>query len=364
MISRVRGQAAFLILGLVYSLSALAEEHTAAAAPTVATTPAAAAAKAKPAAADAPKTAPAEPDKAGAAESIVPPIAGPKKIAPAAAKPAASPMVSSPKPAIVPPPPRQSRPKPRKLAPTPVALSDKTAKPGEHGTTAAPAHTLHWSYEGESGPHAWAKLAPEYAKCGSGERQSPIDIRDGMKLDLEPITFDYRPSLFKVVNNGHTIQANIGSWNFMRVMGRRFKLAQIHFHRPSEETIDGKQFEMVAHLVHQDGEGRIAVVAVLVDGGARQPVIQTVLNNMPLEKNEEVAAATTLDANQMLPESRRYFTYMGSLTTPPCTEDVLWIVMKQPVQASVEQLNLFSRIYPMNARPIQASMGRMIKESN
>jgi len=364
MICRVRRRAAFLILGLVYSISALAEERQAAAAPAAAEQPAATAAKAKPAAAEAAKATAAEPAKAGAAESILPPIAGPKKLAPAAALPA-PPMVASPKPAIAPPPPRQARPKPRKVAPTPVALSDKAAKPGEHGaTTPAPAHTLHWSYEGEGGPHAWAKLAPEYAKCGSGERQSPIDIRDGMKLDLEPITFDYRPSLFKVVDNGHTIQANIGSWNFMRVMGRRFKLAQIHFHRPSEETIDGKQFEMVAHLVHKDGEGRLAVVAVLVDKGTRQPVIQSVLNNVPLEKGEEVAAATTLDANQMLPESRRYFTYMGSLTTPPCTEDVLWIVMKQPVQASVEQLNLFSRMYPMNARPIQASMGRMIKESN
>jgi carbonic anhydrase len=368
MIYRFRSRAAFLILGLVCSMSALAEEHKAAAAPAAAEQPAATAAKAKPAATETAKATAAEPAKAGAAESILPPIAGPRKIAPPAAKPPVPPMVSGPKPAMVQPPPRPVRPKPRKEAPKHVALSDKTATPGEHGATMpaapAPAHTLHWSYEGEAGPHAWAKLAPEYAKCGSGERQSPIDIRDGMKLELEPITFDYRPSLFKVVDNGHTIQANIGSWNFMRVMGRRFKLAQIHFHRPSEEAIDGKQFEMVAHLVHKDGEGRLAVVAVLVDSGARQPVIQSVLNNVPLEKGEEVAAATMLDANQMLPESRRYFTYMGSLTTPPCTEDVLWIVMKQPVQASTEQLNLFSRMYPMNARPIQASMGRLIKESN
>ena len=105
-------------------------------------------------------------------------------------------------------------------------------------------------------------------------------------------------------------------------------------------------------------------MAQVVDGGARQPIIQTVLNNLPLEKGDEFAAATTLDANQILPENQRYFTYMGSLTTPPCTEDVLWLVMKQPVQASADQLNLFSRVYPMNARPIQGAMGRIIKESN
>ena len=226
-------------------------------------------------------------------------------------------------------------------------------------------HSLHWSYEGETGPHAWAKLAPEFAKCGSGQRQSPIDIREGMKLELEPITFEYRPSSFKVVDNGHTIQASVNGWNSMRLMGRVFRLVQFHFHRPSEEMIDGKQFEMVVHLVHKDSQERLAVVAVLVEVGARQPVIQTVLNNLPLEKGEEIAVtSTSLDISQMLPQSRRYFTYMGSLTTPPCSEDVLWVVMKQPVQATADQLDLFSRMYPMNARPVQASMGRTIKESN
>jgi carbonic anhydrase len=118
------------------------------------------------------------------------------------------------------------------------------------------------------------------------------------------------------------------------------------------------------HLVHKDSEERLAVIAVLVEGGARQPAIQAVLNNLPLEKEQEIAAATTLDLMQLLPESKKYFTYMGSLTTPPCSEDVLWIVMKQPVQASADQLNLFARMYPMNARPIQANSGRTIKESN
>ena len=226
------------------------------------------------------------------------------------------------------------------------------------------AHAPHWSYEGENGPHAWARLSPEFAKCGAGERQSPIDIREGMKLDLEPITFDYRVSSFKVIDNGHTIQANVGGWNAMRVMGRRFRLVQFHFHKPSEELIEGRQFEMVVHLVHKDSEGRLAVIAVLIEGGVAQPAIQTVLNNLPLEKGEEIAATTQLDPAQMLPESKKYFTYMGSLTTPPCSEDVLWIVMKQPLQASANQLGLFERLYPMNARPVQATRERVIKESN
>jgi carbonic anhydrase len=359
MICGLRAQAAFLILGLVYSIPAAAEEHPAAAAPAIAEKPAAAAAKAKPA---------TEPAEARASNTTA--VADSKRNAPdgAAAKAAVPSVVSAPRPAIVQPLPQRARPKPRKAAPNQVPPSSTTAAPGPHDATkpeaSAPAHSLHWSYEGETGPQAWAKLAPEYAKCGNGERQSPIDIRDGMKLELEPIAFEYRPSVFKLVDNGHAIQANVSSSNFMRVIGRRFRLVQLHFHRPSEEAINGKRFEMVVHLVHKDGEDRLAVVAVLVDSGARQPEFQTVLNNLPLEKGEKFAAAITLDANQILPENRNYFIYMGSLTTPPCTEDVLWVVIKQPVQASREQLNLFSRMYPMNSRPIQASMGRVIKESN
>lgn len=120
---------------------------------------------------------------------------------------------------------------------------------------------------------------------------------------------------------------------------------------------------MVAHLVHKDAQGRLAVVAVLLDRGSAQPLVQTIWNNLPLEKGEPLAARVSLDLNQLLPEDRRYYTYMGSLTTPPCSEGVLWVVMQQPVSVSLEQIDIFSRLYPMNARPIQASTGRMIKQS-
>jgi carbonic anhydrase len=147
-------------------------------------------------------------------------------------------------------------------------------------------------------------------------------------------------------------------------MGRRYELLQFHFHRPSEERIDGRQFDMVAHLVHKDVEGRLAVVAVLLDRGSAQPIVQAVWNNLPLEKGDEVPARGSLDLNALLPPERSYFTYMGSLTTPPCSEGVLWMVMKQPVPISPEQIAIFSRLYPMNARPIQSASGRLIKESN
>jgi carbonic anhydrase len=117
-----------------------------------------------------------------------------------------------------------------------------------------------------------------------GERQSPIDIRDGIKVDLEPIRFDYRPSNFRIVDNGHTIQVNLGPGNTMAVMGRMYDLVQFHFHRPSEERINGKGFDMVVHLVHKDLDGRLAVVAVLLERGQAHPVMQTLWNNLPLEK--------------------------------------------------------------------------------
>jgi carbonic anhydrase len=237
-----------------------------------------------------------------------------------------------------------------------------------HAGAAAPAtlaaHSAHWDYAGTGGPETWGQMKPEFAKCSSGSRQSPIDIRDGIKVDLDPVRFDYKASAFRVIDNGHTVQVNVGPGNSIEVMGRRYDLVQFHFHRPSEERVNGKQFDMVAHLVHKDIDGRLAVVAVLLDRGSAQPIIQSVWNNLPLEKGDEVAARGTLNLNELLPAERSYFTYMGSLTTPPCSEGVLWMVLKNPVPISAEQVGIFARLYPMNARPIQSASGRLIKESN
>ncbi len=235
---------------------------------------------------------------------------------------------------------------------------------GHTGGHAGAAHAPHWAYVGEGGPETWGQLKPEFAKCSSGTRQSPIDIRGGVTVDLDPVQFDYRATGFNVEDNGHTVQVNLAGGNSIEVLGRRYELVQFHFHRPSEERINGRQFDMVAHLVHKDPQGRLAVVAVLLDRGSVHPLVQTVWNNLPLEKGDVVAARTTLDMNALLPKDRRYYTYMGSLTTPPCSEGVLWMVMQQPVTVSNEQIAVFSRLYPMNARPIQSASGRLIKQSN
>jgi carbonic anhydrase len=236
---------------------------------------------------------------------------------------------------------------------------------GTHGTPSATGHDhAHWAYHGHTGPDAWGQLKPGFATCATGQRQSPIDIRGGIRVDLEPVQFDYRASGFTVVDNGHTIQVNVSPGNSISVMGRRYDLLQFHFHRPSEERIDGRQFDMVAHLVHKDVEGKLAVVAVLLDRGSAHPLVQTVWNHMPLEKGDSVRAASSIDVLQLLPQDRRYYTYMGSLTTPPCSEGVLWMVMAQPVGISPEQVATFSHLYPMNARPIQPASGRLIKAPN
>jgi len=246
-----------------------------------------------------------------------------------------------------------------------VAMKDDgPANPDDHGAAPAKAHQdFHWSYEGLDGPDRWGKMNPAWSTCDAGKRQSPIDIRDGIGVDLEPIKFDYVPTYFRILNNGHTVQVTVGMGSRMSVMGRDFDLVQFHFHRPSEERVNGRGFEMVAHLVHKDLDGRLAVVAVLIERGSAHQLIQTLWNNLPLEQGHDYAPEATIDPVAILPSDPAYYTYMGSMTTPPCSEDVLWMVMKQPIQLSPEQIAIFARLYPNNARPIQQGNGRLIKAS-
>lgn len=243
------------------------------------------------------------------------------------------------------------------------------AEPAPRLTAAAvhgngePVHEIHWSYEGETGPANWGKLKPEWKTCTAGERQSPIDIRDGVRVDQEPIKFDYKPSAVRIIDNGHTVQVNVAPGNKIMAMGREFELLQFHFHRPSEERINGKLYEMVAHLVHKDAEGKLAVVAVLLDRGMDNPVIQTLWNNLPLERGVENSPSAAVDLSTFLPANRNYFAYMGSLTTPPCSEGVLWLVLQNPVEVSDEQVASFAQLYRNNARPLQQAKGRLIRES-
>jgi carbonic anhydrase len=218
----------------------------------------------------------------------------------------------------------------------------------------------HWSYGGHGGPARWGELDPTFSSCKLGHVQSPIDIRGAKAADLPAIKFDYRPSPLKVIDNGHTIQVNYAPGSSMDVGGTRYELVQFHFHKPSEEKIHGKAHAMVAHLVHKDAEGKLAVVAVLLDKGGASPTIDTIWKNLPKEKEKEVWVDATIDAANLLPRDTGYYTFQGSLTTPPCSEDVRWLVLKNPLKIAESEIVAFGRLYPMNARPTQPLNGRAI----
>jgi carbonic anhydrase len=194
----------------------------------------------------------------------------------------------------------------------------------------------HWSYSGDTGPTHWASEDPAYSICGAGTHQSPIDIKDATPKPLSPIRFDYRPIPLTVTDTGHTMQVNVPPGSGGITVGEdHYDLAQFHFHRPSEERIRGKRYAIVAHLVHKNAKGELAVVAVLIRGGHANPVLQQVFANFPPSGHKEASVAgATLDLTQLLPKLRGYYTFEGSLTIPPCREHVRWLVLKQPVQAS------------------------------
>src|SRR5262245_5866930 len=221
-----------------------------------------------------------------------------------------------------------------------------------------------WGYAGQHGPQYWGQLKAQYATCKTGKHQSPIDIRAAVPTDLEPITFDYHPSPLTRIDNGHTIQVNYGAGRSITVSGQRYELVQFHFHKPSEEKINGKAFSMVAHFVHKNSEDRYAVVAVLTQNGKPNPFIQTLRSNLPKAKEKEhVVERVSINAATFLPHYRAYYTFPGSLTSPPCSEGVTWFVLKTPVGVSRAQIARFRKIYRQNARPVHPLNERVIRVS-
>jgi len=225
----------------------------------------------------------------------------------------------------------------------------------------APAH---WSYEGPTGPQNWSKLEQDFSTCKLGHNQSPIDIRKTSKAKLPPLEFAYSPSPLKILDNGHTIQVNYAAGSSVTIDGKRYDLLQFHFHKPSEEKINGRSYPMVAHLVHKNAEGKLAVVAVLFRKGAENPLVQTLWDSLPKEKGEpQEVAGVSIDIGKLLPTAQGYYNFAGSLTTPPCSEEVNWFVLKTPVEMSDAQLKRFAQAYKHNARPVQPLNGRTVQES-
>jgi carbonic anhydrase len=226
-----------------------------------------------------------------------------------------------------------------------------------------------WSYEGPAGAEHWGDLDPDYAACKAGKEQSPIDIRDARKGSLPGLRFEYQSGpLEYLINNGYTIRVNYHdapeAGNFLIVGAKRYHLTQFHFHHPSEEYIHGKPYVMEAHLMHQASDGEVAGVTVFLEAGAPNATVQQIWQHMPKsESKEEDVPGVHIDPAGLLPRELGYYTYMGSLTAPPCTEGVRWFVLRNPVEVSAEQIEAFAKLYPHDARPVQPLDGRLVRES-
>jgi carbonic anhydrase len=212
----------------------------------------------------------------------------------------------------------------------------------------------HWTYEGEDGPQFWGELSPDYALCSAGRAQSPVDITGEQEVNLADLTLNYHASALNIFNNGHTIQVNYDAGSTLIYNENEYQLVQFHFHHPSEHLIDGHGFAMELHLVHRDTNGALAVVGVMLSEGAEENAAYApIFAHLPLTEGEPAPTGIQINAAHLMPEHFRYFTYLGSLTTPPCAQGVRWLVLDTPVVLSVAQLESFGAIFEMNARPVQ-----------
>ncbi|WP_319381049.1 carbonic anhydrase family protein [Thiomicrorhabdus sp.] len=236
-----------------------------------------------------------------------------------------------------------------------TVLSSSTAFAGGHGT--------HWGYSGHEGPEYWGELSHQYATCKNGKSQSPINLSGFVDEALKPIGFSYRTSPMNIVNNGHTVQVNFQKGSSIQVDGKTFKLLQVHFHTPSENHINGHSYPMEAHFVHASDQGELAVVAVMIQEGAADPFIAKIVKAMPQHAGKaQDVAGVSVNGMEFLPAFKGYYRFEGSLTTPPCSEGVRWLVMKHAAHASAQQIAALHKVIGTNNRPIQAKNGRSVKQ--
>ena len=219
---------------------------------------------------------------------------------------------------------------------------------------------VHWSYKGFSGPKNWSELSEDYALCGEGENQSPINISATAERQLDSIMFHYNPSPVRAINNGHTVQVNYAPGSYMEVGGRKYNLLQFHFHTPSEHVINGSQAEMELHFVHKSNDGHTAVVAVMLEAGKANRNLGALWGILPETVDQETYAdGRMMNAADLLPDTHGYYHYRGSLTTPPCSEGINWFVMQDVVTLSQRAIAKFHSVVGENARPVQQLHARI-----
>ncbi|MGE6107481.1 carbonic anhydrase [Aeromonas sobria] len=218
----------------------------------------------------------------------------------------------------------------------------------------------HWEYGGEAGPAQWARLTPEFGQC-DGSNQSPVNLTDLVEAELAPLQFHYLAGGKTLVNNGHTVQVNYAPGSTLQLDGMPFELKQFHFHAPSENLIEGRSYPLEGHLVHANDKGELAVIAVMFEPGQANPALSQAWQALPAKTGEIHGLEAPISAESLLPANRDYYRFSGSLTTPPCSEGVRWLVMKQPVQVSQAQIDAFKAVmHHPNNRPVQPLNGRLV----
>jgi carbonic anhydrase len=245
-----------------------------------------------------------------------------------------------------------------------AASQTPVAKPK---TETADEHAIHWGYTGPGGPNHWGELAPENISCKIGKNQSPIDLRDKAAVGttgLPQLDVVYQDVPLKVLNNGHTVQVNYPLGSYIKVGGHRYELLQFHFHTPSEHKKEGFNYPMEMHLVHKDGDGHLAVMAILFQEGEENETLDTLLSHLPRDVGKQhVYKNASLNPASFIPGNTDFYKYSGSLTTPPCSEGVYWMVFKTPIQASAGQIQQMNDLMGDNSRPFQEMNARAVLKS-
>lgn len=248
------------------------------------------------------------------------------------------------------------------VAPPPGSVAATAQPSSQPSPQPSPSPRVEFGYSGPTGPDHWAELSKSYAICSTGQQESPIDLRAAIGADLGAIGFAWKPLPLRATNNGHTVQFDAPPGSSISLEGNRYALAQFHIHHPSEHLLDGRRFPLEIHFVHTLADGRIGVIGVFVEEGKVNPALQTALDAIP-KQIDATNADGMINPNALLPATRGFYRYEGSLTTPPCAEKVDWIVLRTPIQASAAQIAQFQAIFPFNARPLQAINRRFLLRS-
>lgn len=260
--------------------------------------------------------------------------------------------------------PVKTEPVKAELAKTEAAKTASSKKElAKDKTNKADASAVRWSYDGKDGPENWGKLNADFATCDSGRNQSPVNIEDTIDAPLKPLKGIQKNAVKEIFNNGHTVQANFKQGNMLLLDNVGYQMKTMQFHGPSENTIHGQSFPLEAQFVHADSKGNLAIIGVMFKEGKANPALEKLWQQMPKKEGAPFPLKEKVTASELMPDNRDYFRFSGSLTTPPCTEGVRWILLKTPMTASKEQIEAFeAAVKHHNNRPVQALNGRVVVE--